>query len=123
MSSAGKQWKNISSSMCSDSSNPCQRNQLLIFRDRHGSLNVLVNNASKQYSCSDFAQIDLEKVEDIFQSNILQMIAITKYALPHLSKGDAYVSVVFLSYRPVAHVHLGLSITPRSLRSVAQAGW
>jgi short-subunit dehydrogenase len=51
---------------------------------------VLVNNASKQYSCSDFAEIDLEKVEDTFQSNILQMIAITKYALPHMSKGDSY---------------------------------
>lgn len=58
----------------------------------HGSLNVLINNASKQYSCSDFSQIDLEKVEDVFQSNILQMIAITKYALPHLSKGDAIIN-------------------------------
>jgi NAD(P)-dependent dehydrogenase (short-subunit alcohol dehydrogenase family) len=61
-------------------------------RDRHGALNVLVNNASKQYSCSNFAEIDLEKVEDTFQSNILQMIAITKYALPHMSKGDSIIN-------------------------------
>lgn len=66
-------------------------NKDLTASSSHGGLNVLVNNASKQYSCSDFSQIDLEKVEDVFQSNILQMIAITKYALPHLSKGDAYV--------------------------------
>ncbi|KAJ5137765.1 hypothetical protein N7476_008169 [Penicillium atrosanguineum] len=59
---------------------------------QHGGLNVLVNNASKQFSCKDFAQIDLEKVEDVFQSNILQMIAITKYALPHLSKGDSIIN-------------------------------
>ncbi len=57
----------------------------------HGALNILVNNASKQYSCNDLVDIDLEKVEDTFQSNIMQMIAITKYALPHMSKGDSYV--------------------------------
>ncbi|KAJ6033470.1 hypothetical protein N7444_011241 [Penicillium canescens] len=59
---------------------------------RHGALNVLVNNASKQYSCKDLAEIDLEKVEDVFQSNILQMIAITKYALPHMSRGDSIIN-------------------------------
>ncbi|KAJ5865411.1 uncharacterized protein N7529_007327 [Penicillium soppii] len=59
---------------------------------QHGALNVLVNNASKQYSCSNFAEIDLAKVEDTFQSNILQMIAITKYALPHMSKGDSIIN-------------------------------
>ncbi|KAJ5591907.1 uncharacterized protein N7459_002276 [Penicillium hispanicum] len=58
----------------------------------YGTLNVLVNNASKQYVCKDHAQIDLQKVDDIFQSNILQMIAITKYALPHLSKGDSIIN-------------------------------
>ncbi|OQD77924.1 hypothetical protein PENDEC_c002G03615 [Penicillium decumbens] len=58
----------------------------------HGALNVLVNNASKQYSCKDFTQIDLEKVEDLFQSNILQMIAVTKYALPHMSRGDSIIN-------------------------------
>lgn len=58
----------------------------------HGALNILVNNASKQYACSDLINIDLNKVEDTFQSNIMQMIAITKYALPHMTKGDSYVS-------------------------------
>jgi len=65
--------------------NPC---------NSHGALNVLVNNASKQYACKDFTQIDLEKVEDLFHSNILQMIAVTKYALPHMSRGDSYVTPV-----------------------------
>ncbi|CAI7606606.1 unnamed protein product [Penicillium pancosmium] len=58
----------------------------------HGALNILVNNASKQYSCNDLIAIDLEKVEDTFQSNIMQMIAITKYALPHMSKGDSIIN-------------------------------
>ncbi|KAJ5090472.1 hypothetical protein N7532_009156 [Penicillium argentinense] len=60
--------------------------------EKHGALNVLVNNASTQYSCSNFAEIDLDKVEDTFRSNILQMMAITKYALPHMSKGDSIIN-------------------------------
>jgi short-subunit dehydrogenase len=30
-------------------------------------------------------------VENTFQTNIIQMIAITKFALPHMNKGDSYV--------------------------------
>lgn len=58
------------------------------FRGRFGKINVLVNNASKQYICKDFVDIDLDKVEDIFQTNIFQMFALTKYALPHMTRGD-----------------------------------
>ena len=52
-----------------------------------GELHVLVNNASKQYMVKDFAEIDLAQVEDTFRSNVLQMFAVTKFALPHLKKG------------------------------------
>ncbi|GKZ57317.1 hypothetical protein AnigIFM56816_002993 [Aspergillus niger] len=55
-------------------------------------LNILVNNASKQYMCKDFAQIDLDNVTSTFESNIIQMFAITKFALPHLSKGDSIIN-------------------------------
>lgn len=41
----------------------------------------------------NFADIDLNKVEDIFRTNIIQMMALTKYALPFLSKGDSLVSL------------------------------
>lgn len=54
---------------------------------RFGKLHVLVNNASKQVLDDDFANIDLDVVETTFRSNILQMFAVTKYALPHLEKG------------------------------------
>lgn len=56
---------------------------------RFKKINILVNNTSRQYICKDFTQIDLGQVEDIFRTNILQMFAITKYALPHMSKGDS----------------------------------
>ncbi|KFY00147.1 hypothetical protein O988_03484 [Pseudogymnoascus sp. VKM F-3808] len=58
----------------------------------YGEINVLVNNASKQVMCADFAEIDLEDVESTFRSNILQMFAVTKYALPHMKKGSAIIN-------------------------------
>jgi len=57
-----------------------------------GQIDVLVNNASKQMMCSDFADIDLENVESTFRSNIIQMFAITKYALPHMKKGSTIIN-------------------------------
>jgi NAD(P)-dependent dehydrogenase (short-subunit alcohol dehydrogenase family) len=59
--------------------------------DTYGGLHVLVNNASKQVMCEDFAKIDLDNVESTFRSNILQIFAVTKYALPHMEKGGSYV--------------------------------
>lgn len=56
--------------------------------DSYGSLNILVNNASQQYMCKAFTDIDLNTVEHIFRSNILQMFAMTKYALTYMKKGD-----------------------------------
>lgn len=55
---------------------------------KYGRINVLVNNASKQYMCKNFVDIDLDKVEDLFHTNIFQMFALTKYALPHMNRGD-----------------------------------
>jgi len=57
-----------------------------------GRLDVLVNNASKQVIESDFASIDLDTVESTFRSNILQMFAVTKFALPHLERGGSIIN-------------------------------
>lgn len=54
---------------------------------KFGALHVLVNNASKQMMCEDISKINLDDVESIFRSNILQMFAVTKYAVPHMQKG------------------------------------
>ncbi|TFB04102.1 putative oxidoreductase [Trichoderma ghanense] len=57
-----------------------------------GALHVLVNNASKQVMCDDIAKIDLDVVESTFRSNILQMFAMTKYAVPHMEKGGSIIN-------------------------------
>lgn len=56
-----------------------------------GVIHTLVNNASKQIMCEDLAEINLDDVESTFRSNIIQMFAITKYALPHMQRGGSYV--------------------------------
>ncbi|CAD6923164.1 unnamed protein product [Tilletia caries] len=56
-----------------------------------GRLDILVNNASKQIPCADFAEIDLNNVESTFRSNILAMHALTKYALPHMKRGASII--------------------------------
>lgn len=58
----------------------------------HGSLNVLVNNASNQESEPDITQISLDQVAATFESNILQMIALAKFAVPHLTEGDCIIN-------------------------------
>ncbi|RYP89791.1 hypothetical protein DL770_004085 [Monosporascus sp. CRB-9-2] len=60
--------------------------------DRFGALHVLVNNASKQVMCDDITQIDLDMADSVFRSNILQMIAMTKYAVPHMGKGASIIN-------------------------------
>lgn len=57
--------------------------------DEFGKIDVLVNNAAKQIMCEDFKDIDLENVESTFRSNILQIFAMTKYALHHMEKGGS----------------------------------
>lgn len=37
-----------------------------------GGLDILVNNASKQVQTKDFADLDIDKMESVFKSNILQ---------------------------------------------------
>lgn len=57
--------------------------------DTFGMVNILVNNAGKQIMCQDIRDIDLDNVESTFRSNVLQMFAMTKYALPHMDRGGS----------------------------------
>ncbi|KAH8150897.1 uncharacterized protein LAJ45_05079 [Morchella importuna] len=59
---------------------------------KFGKLDVLVNNASKQVMCNDIADIDLDVVSSTFQSNIIQMFAMTKFAVPHMKKGGSIIN-------------------------------
>ncbi|RDW64523.1 uncharacterized protein DSM5745_09934 [Aspergillus mulundensis] len=59
---------------------------------KYGPINILVNNASQQFSCPDLTEINLDTVEDVFRTNIIQMFAMTKFSLPHMGKGDSIIN-------------------------------
>ncbi|RJE19288.1 KR domain protein [Aspergillus sclerotialis] len=60
---------------------------------KFGHINVLVNNAAKQYMVKDFVKdTDLDMTEDLFNCNVIQMIALSKFALPHMKKGDSIIN-------------------------------
>lgn len=65
-----------------------------------GKLNILVNNASQQIICKKFEEIGLDDVQSTFRSNILQMFAVTKFALPHMKRGASIVNTTsVVAYR------------------------
>ncbi|KAJ9094381.1 hypothetical protein QFC19_007990 [Naganishia cerealis] len=59
---------------------------------KYGKMSILINNASKQIVCENIADIDLKNVESTFQSNIIAMIAMAKYAVPHMKRGSTIVN-------------------------------
>lgn len=60
--------------------------------DAFGYIDVLVNNASQQIQCKDLAQIEMSNVEDTFQTNTVQMIGLTRAALPHMKRGSCVIN-------------------------------
>lgn len=57
-----------------------------------GQLNVLVNNAGKQFPTKDFLQITPDQLQETFSTNIYSMFYLTQAALPHMSKGDTIIN-------------------------------
>ncbi|KAG6910501.1 hypothetical protein DXG01_009920 [Tephrocybe rancida] len=96
-----------------------------------GKLDILVNNASKQVVCKKFADIDLGNVESTFRSNILQMFAVTKFAVPYMKRGSSIVNTTSVTaYRGSAglaaqFVSQGIrvnAVAPGVVMSALQAG-
>jgi len=58
----------------------------------HGRLNVLVNNTSMQEVCNEHSDIDLSVVDKTFRTNVWQMMAMTKFSLPHMPRGSSVVN-------------------------------
>ncbi|KAN0062924.1 hypothetical protein ACQY0O_004745 [Thecaphora frezii] len=55
------------------------------------TVDVVVNNASKQVPFKNFEETDLSVTESIFRSNVLGAFAVTKYALPHMKRGSTII--------------------------------
>lgn len=70
-----------------------------------GQLNILVNNAGKQFPTEDFLKITPDQLQETFSTNIFSMFYLTQAALPHLSKGDAVINTSSVTaYRGSPHL-------------------
>ena len=68
-------------------------NQLVVdVISEFGQLNILVNNAGKQFPQKDFLAITPDQLMETFETNIFSMFYLTQAALPHLQKEDSIIN-------------------------------
>ncbi len=74
--------------------------------ERFGRIDILVNNAAFQGKAVEkFEDIDPERVERTFRTNIIAMFHLVRAALPHMRKGASIVNVSSIqSYQPSAAI-------------------
>ncbi len=70
--------------------------------DTFGRIDILVNNAAFQgKSVENFEDIDDERVEQTFRTNIVAMFRLVRRALPHMKPGSAIINVASIqAYQP-----------------------
>ncbi|MDW0108549.1 SDR family oxidoreductase [Sporosarcina aquimarina] len=57
-----------------------------------GGLDVLVNNAGKQFPQKSLLDISGDQLRETFETNFFGLFHLTKAALPHLKKGDSIIN-------------------------------
>jgi hypothetical protein len=73
---------------------------------RFGRIDILVNNAAYQgHSVEKFEDIDPERLERTFRTNILAMFHLVRYALPHMKAGATIINTASVqAYQPSAGI-------------------
>lgn len=59
--------------------------------EKHGKLNILVNNAARQEVKNSVVEISSEQFKRTFDVNFFGMVHFTKAAIPHLTAGDSLI--------------------------------
>jgi len=60
--------------------------------EKLGSINILINNAGKQFPQTDLLDISTEQLEETFETNFYGLFQVTKAALKHMENGDVIVN-------------------------------
>jgi len=69
--------------------------------DEFGGLDIIVNNAGKQVSVDDLANLETAQLEKTFATNIFAMFWIVKASLPHLPAGASIINTASIqAYQP-----------------------
>jgi NAD(P)-dependent dehydrogenase (short-subunit alcohol dehydrogenase family) len=69
---------------------------------RFGRIDVLVNNAAQQGKAVErFEELDAERVESTFRTNIMSMFHLVRHALPYMAAGSSIINVASIqAYNP-----------------------
>ncbi len=69
---------------------------------RFGRIDILVNNAAFQGKAVEkFEELDAQRVEHTFKTNIIAMFHLVRHALPHMQPGGAIINVASIqAYQP-----------------------
>ncbi|GMG99710.1 hypothetical protein Nepgr_001550 [Nepenthes gracilis] len=57
-----------------------------------GRIDILVNNAAEQYECGSVEEIDEQRVERVFKTNIFSYFNTTKHCLKHMGGGSSIIN-------------------------------
>jgi NAD(P)-dependent dehydrogenase (short-subunit alcohol dehydrogenase family) len=64
-------------------------------------LDILVNNAARQFSTTDLAQLTTQHLDDTFRTNLYALFFVTRAALAHLGPGSAIINTTSVqAYEP-----------------------
>ncbi|KAL3516107.1 hypothetical protein ACH5RR_023009 [Cinchona calisaya] len=58
----------------------------------YGRIDILVNNAAEQYKSSTVEEIDEERLERVFRTNIFSYFFTTRHALKHMKEGSTIIN-------------------------------
>jgi hypothetical protein len=66
-----------------------------------GGLDILVNNAARQFSSTDLTKLTTQHLDDTFRTNVYAMFWLTRAALPHLKPGSSIINTTSVqAYEP-----------------------
>ncbi|WRX24463.1 hypothetical protein QQP08_016950 [Theobroma cacao] len=63
----------------------------------YGRINILVNNAAEQYKASSVEDIDEERLERVFRTNIFSYFFLTRHALKHMKEGSSIINTTSIN--------------------------
>jgi len=89
--------------------------------ERHGRIDVLVNNAAEQHVREDITDITAEQLERTFRTNVFGMFFMTKAALPHMGEGAAIVNTTSVTAYKGNPVLLDYSATKGAIVAFTRA--